>query len=184
MSAFDRYLHALLLRAADEARQDGSATTDAHHLLLALAADPAPEAATGQASGAALAAAPAADPDAHSGAAAAVRRLLADAGLDRDGVRAALDREFAHSLHAVGVSPEAHRLPRPTPGVEASRLGASTKIALERSFTTARKKDQSAAHLLLGILRAEVGTVPRALALSGVDREQLLARTTELTTRQ
>ncbi|ROR46815.1 Clp protease N-terminal domain-containing protein [Kitasatospora cineracea] len=160
MSAFDRYLHALLLRAADEARQDGSPTTDAHHLLLALAADPAPE------------------------SAAAVRRLLADAGLDRDGVRAALDREFAHSLHAVGISPEAHRLPRPTPGVEASRLGASAKLALERSFATARKKDQSAAHLLLGILRAEVGTVPRALALSGVDREQLIARATELTAHQ
>ncbi|WP_030462374.1 Clp protease N-terminal domain-containing protein [Kitasatospora sp. NRRL B-11411] len=167
MSAFDRYLHALLLRAADEARQDGSPTTDAHHLLLALAADPAPDAAA-----------------THPDAAAAVRRLLAEAGLDRGGVRAALDREFAHSLHAVGVSPEAHRLPRPTPGVEASRLGASTKLALERSFATARKKDQSAAHLLLGILRAEVGTVPRALALSGIDREQLIARTIELTINQ
>ncbi|MFJ5886152.1 Clp protease N-terminal domain-containing protein [Kitasatospora cineracea] len=173
MSAFDRYLHALLLRAADEARQDGSATTDAHHLLLALATDPAPGTATDQAPNTAPGTAP-----------AAVRRLLADAGLDRDGVRAALDREFAHSLHAVGVRPEAHRLPRPTPGVEASRLGASTKLALERSFATARKKDQSAAHLLLGILRAEVGTVPRALALSGIDREQLIADTTELTTPQ
>jgi hypothetical protein len=168
MSAFDRYLHALLLRAADEARQDGSATTDAHHLLLALAADPAPEA----------------EAEAEAEAATAVRRLLADAGLDRDGVRAALDREFAHSLRAVGISSEAHRLPRPTPGVEASRLGASTKLALERSFATARKKDQSAAHLLLGILRAEVGTVPRALALSGIDREQLIAKATELTVHQ
>ncbi|MEV7216538.1 Clp protease N-terminal domain-containing protein [Kitasatospora cineracea] len=175
MSVFDRYLHALLLRAADEARQDGSATTDAHHLLLALATDPAPGTATDQAPNTAPGTAP---------APAAVRRLLADAGLDRDGVRAALDREFAHSLHAVGVRPEARWLPRPTPGVEASRLGASTKLALERSFATARKKDQSAAHLLLGILRAEVGTVPRALALSGIDRTQLIAKTTELTTPQ
>jgi D-alanyl-D-alanine carboxypeptidase len=31
-------------------------------------------------------------------------------------------------------------------------------------------------HLLLGILRAEIGTVPRALALAGIDRAHLVLR--------
>ncbi len=39
MSAFDKYLHGVIVRAMDEARDDGSATIDAHHLLLSLAAD-------------------------------------------------------------------------------------------------------------------------------------------------
>jgi hypothetical protein len=30
-------------------------------------------------------------------------------------------------------------------------------------------------HVLVGVLRAEVGTVPRALAAAGVDRAELLA---------
>jgi hypothetical protein len=39
-----------------------------------------------------------------------------------------------------------------------------------------RKKDLQPAHLLLGILQAEAGTVPRALALAGVDRAGLAER--------
>ncbi|MFC8719404.1 Clp protease N-terminal domain-containing protein [Kitasatospora sp. NPDC057198] len=156
MSAFDHYLHAVLLRAADEARLDGSATTDAHHLLLALATTDS-DRQTGR------------QPDTAA-------RLLAAAGLDRDAVRAALDREFEHSLRTVGVSPDAHGLPAPTPGGERPRLGASSKLAMERGFTAARKKDLTSAHLLLGVLCAEVGTVPRALALSGVDRTGLARR--------
>ncbi|BAJ26061.1 MULTISPECIES: Clp protease N-terminal domain-containing protein [Kitasatospora] len=166
MSAFDRYLQALLDRAADEARSDGSATVDAHHLLLALAAAPTT----------AFDGAPATAFDDLSDDDDAARRVLAAAGLDRDAVRAALDREFAHSLRAVGVSPDTDRLPPPSPGTERPRLGASTRLALERSFGAARKKDQTSAHLLSGILAAEVGTVPRALALSGVDRERLAGR--------
>ena len=51
------------------------------------------------------------------------------------------------------------------------------KLALERGFASVtRKKDLRPAHLLLGILRAEVGTVPRALALAGVDQAALTAR--------
>ncbi|MBB5081628.1 Clp protease N-terminal domain-containing protein [Nonomuraea endophytica] len=131
-----------------EARQDHSATIEAHHLLLAIAD--------------------------HQGATAG--RLLSEVGLDRSGVRAALDREFEHSLTAAGVSaafhlPPAGRRPKP-PGI-----GASAKLALERAFTAVRKKDVDSAHLLAGILRARVGTVPRALALAGVDREALLTRT-------
>ncbi|GAB7028730.1 Clp protease N-terminal domain-containing protein [Streptomyces sp. NPDC021749] len=76
MSAFDKYLHAVIVRAMDEAQDDGSATIDAHHLLLSLAAD---QGSTAQ-------------------------QVLASVGLDRAAVREALDREFAHSLSMVGVS--------------------------------------------------------------------------------
>ena len=48
---------------------------------------------------------------------------------------------------------------------------------LERgSASGPRTRDQWPAHLLLGILRAEVGTVPRALALAGIDRAGLAER--------
>jgi D-alanyl-D-alanine carboxypeptidase len=56
-------------------------------------------------------------------------------------------------------------------------MGTSAKLALERGFAgAARKKDLRPAHVLLGVLAAEVGTVPRALALAGFDRADLIAR--------
>ena len=149
MAAFDRYLHTIITEGTTEARDDGSATVEAHHLLLAIAAEPE----------------------------AATRDALTSAGLDRLAIRDALDREFEHSLSAAGVSLAAFGLPRPSPARERStQMGASAKLALERGFASVpRKKDLRPAHLLLGILRAEVGTVPRALALAGVDRAALMA---------
>jgi D-alanyl-D-alanine carboxypeptidase len=38
------------------------------------------------------------------------------------------------------------------------------------------RRNPQPAHLLLGILQAEVGTVPRALSLKGVDRSELVGR--------
>jgi ATP-dependent Clp protease ATP-binding subunit ClpA len=149
MAAFDQYLHTIITEGTKEARDDGSATVEAHHLLLAIAAGPE----------------------------AATRQVLTSAGLDRQAIRDALDREFEHSLGAAGVSLAAFDLPRPSPARERStQMGASAKLALERGFASVpRKKDLRPAHLLLGILRAEVGTVPRALALAGVDRAALMA---------
>ncbi|MDP9869515.1 MULTISPECIES: Clp protease N-terminal domain-containing protein [Streptosporangium] len=105
-------------------------------------------------------------------------RVLRSAGLDRQAIRDALDREFEHSPNAAGVSLAAFDLPRPsTASAPPTQLGASAKLALERGFASvARKKDLQPAHLLLGILRAQVGTVPRALALAGVDQDDLMAR--------
>lgn len=149
MSAFDKYLHAVIMRAVDEAREDGSPLVEAHHLLLSVAADRD----------------------------VVTRRVLTSAGLDRGGVRAALDREFEHSLGVVGVSSTTYGLPAPSRGSEQPKVGASAKLALDRSFSSAaRKKDLRPAHVLLGILQAHVGTVPRALALAGVDRPALMAR--------
>ncbi|MET9610371.1 Clp protease N-terminal domain-containing protein [Streptomyces sp. NPDC006512] len=156
MSAFDQYLHAVIVRAMDEARGDGSATIDAHHLLLSLAAD---QGSTAQ-------------------------QALASAGLDRAAVREALDREFEHSLSVVGVSPAAYDLPRPSHASHQPKMGASARLALDRSFASARKKDLRSAHLLLGILQAQVGTVPRALALAGVDQAELADRVRQTLTSQ
>ncbi|MFI9550327.1 Clp protease N-terminal domain-containing protein [Nonomuraea endophytica] len=148
MTPFDHYFHTIMTRGEHEAHRDHSATIEAHHLLLAIAD--------------------------HEGATAG--RLLAEVGLDRSGVRAALDREFEHSLTAAGIA-ATHRLPPAGRRPKSPGIGASAKRALERAFTSVRKKDIDSAHLFAGILRARVGTVPRALALAGVDREALLTRT-------
>jgi ATP-dependent Clp protease ATP-binding subunit ClpA len=144
MTEFDTYLHAVLTRAEHEARDDGSKTIEAQHLLLAIAGEGAPP--------------------------------LAEAGLDAKTLRGALAREFEHSLSAVGVSAASYDLPAPSTGPTHPKMGASAKLAMERGVVAAgKKKDLRPAHLLLGVLRAEVGTVPRALALAGVDQAALVA---------
>jgi ATP-dependent Clp protease ATP-binding subunit ClpA len=149
MTMFGGYIHAIMDRGRDEARDDGSAAVEAQHLLLAIAAGPD----------------------------AASRQALAAAGLDHEAIRAALDREFEHSLAAVGVSADAFDLPRPSPGPgRPSRLGASARLAVERGFSGVGKKNLRPPHLLLGILLAEAGTVARALDLVGVDRAGLAER--------
>ncbi|MEU3369351.1 Clp protease N-terminal domain-containing protein [Streptomyces sp. NPDC006711] len=156
MSAFDQYLHAVIVRAMDEAQDDGSATIDAHHLLLSLAADQGSTA----------------------------RQVLVSVGLDRTAVREALDREFEHSLSMVGVSAATYDLPRPSQASRQPKMGASARLALERGFASARKKDLRSAHLLLGILHAQIGTVPRALALAGIDQAELVNRVRQTLTSQ
>jgi D-alanyl-D-alanine carboxypeptidase len=149
MTPFDAYLHAIIMRAEHEAGEDGSKTIEAQHVLLAIAGE-------GEST---------------------TREILSSAGLDLQAVRDALDREFEHSLSAVGVSSRTYDLPAPSKGVTHPKMGASAKLVLERAFSSVpRKKDLRPAHLLLGLLRAEVGTVPRALALAGADRAGLMTR--------
>jgi ATP-dependent Clp protease ATP-binding subunit ClpA len=156
-STFDRYLATIMEEGAREARQAGSATIEAEHLLLAIAAK-------GEAT---------------------TRQLLVSAGLDHQGVRDALTREFEHSLSTAGVSLTAFDLPRPTRAPTLpSQLGASARLVLERMMGAFRKKDLRPAHLLLGILQAEIGTVPRALALAGVDQHALAAQVRQAITVQ
>jgi Clp amino terminal domain, pathogenicity island component len=89
-----------------------------------------------------------------------------------------MDREFEDSLRAAGVSRGAFDLPQATSDPKPSvRVGASAKLALERGVAAAaRKKDLRPTHLLLGILEARVGTLPRALALAGIDQADLTVR--------
>jgi ATP-dependent Clp protease ATP-binding subunit ClpA len=148
--AFGRYVKLILERAGREAQRDGAAAIEAEHLLLAIAAE-------------------------EDGG---VREALRAVGLDHGAVREALDREFRHGLEVAGVVVE--ELPPPRQAAAApSRIGTSAKRALERSVEIARrgrKKDLRPAHLLLGVLEGNVGTVPRALALAGVDKDDLVAR--------
>jgi ATP-dependent Clp protease ATP-binding subunit ClpA len=147
----------VVVRAADhEAQSLGSATVEAEHLLLALAAER----------------------DTPAG------RLLADTGLDPDGLRAALERETERSLAAVGVTLSDFELPeQPSAMRDSARFATSAKRALERSLQVAvARKDRriTAPHLLVGILRADLGTVPRALEAAGVDRVALATRAEQL----
>ncbi|MFC9436288.1 Clp protease N-terminal domain-containing protein [Nocardia sp. NPDC057030] len=150
MTSFDEYLHTVITEGSSEAQRDGSPTVEAQHLLLAIAAQPG----------------------------TAPQRVLASVGLDQQALRDALHREFEHSLSAAGVSLAELNVPRAQGFHKGSpKVGASMKLALERGLDSVpRKRDLRPAHVLLGILRAEIGTVPRALALAGVDRTDLQTR--------
>jgi D-alanyl-D-alanine carboxypeptidase len=150
VTTFGSYVQTIIEQAGHHARADGSAAIEAQHLLLAVAA--------------------------REGTAA--QQVLISVGLDQQAIHDALDREFEHSLRAVGVARAGFGLPRPGGGQRrAARIGASTRLALERGVAAAaRKRDLQPAHLLLGILETQVGTVPRALALAGIDRADLAAR--------
>jgi D-alanyl-D-alanine carboxypeptidase len=104
---------------------------------------------------------------------------LADAGLDRDALLDALDRETERSLAAVGVSLSAFDVPPARSRGRDPRFAASAKLALHRAVKLAgARRDRRIAreHVLVGLLRAEVGTVPRALETAGVDRAELMGR--------
>ena len=139
----------LFKTAEVEAQSSRSPVVEAEHLLLAIAKQPGSDA--GQ--------------------------LLASVGLTHSEVLKALEREFEASLAAAGVSVTVASLARPTPGPgHRVRLGASFKAAMARSVTAAAGSPRiRPEHLLLGILAAEQGTLPRALRLAGVDQAELAA---------
>jgi D-alanyl-D-alanine carboxypeptidase len=144
----DLFLTNVLEVAGREARTDRSPSIEAHHLLLAISMSGDP----------------------------VTRRLLDDAGLDVDNLRNALNREFDQSLGAAGISRPGDLESSDDP-FKSPSLGSSAKLAIERGLGSASQRHGPApADLLLGILQASVGTLPRALALSGIDREALAAR--------
>ena len=128
----------------------GSPTLEAEHLLLAVTRRPATTA-----------------------------QVLAEAGLDEDRTRQALEDEFEGSLAAVGVSLGQFDLEATADRSRAPRWGTSAKLALRRSATIAQARDDRSVtpgHILIGVLRAPVGTVPRALERAGIDRVALSDR--------
>ena len=145
---FTRDARLVVTLAEEEAGDLGSPTIEAEHLLLA---------------------ATRLDPSTPVGA------TLAAHGLGHDELLEALDAERAHSLAAVGISISDFDLPpaRPTPK---PRFGANAKSALEHGLRIALERGDrriEAGHVLLAVLRSEVGTVPRALREADVDREAL-----------
>jgi ATP-dependent Clp protease ATP-binding subunit ClpA len=108
-----------------------------------------------------------------------VQGLLAGAGLDEDALRDALAAEFEGSLAVVGVSVPDEELRSTVDRSRAPRWGASATLALRRGAKIAdarRDRRFTPAHIVLGILRASAGTVPRALDRAGWDRVELSAR--------
>jgi ATP-dependent Clp protease ATP-binding subunit ClpA len=136
--------------AQEEARTLGSSSVEAEHVLLALSRD----------------------------ASGIAGEVLERAGLDYARVLDALESEFERSLMAVGLSVHAFDLPAAAPFAGRPRWGASAKLSLERALEVARARGDrrvESAHILLALLDAEEGTVPRALRDARVDPAALAA---------
>lgn len=135
-----------------EAKRDGAKSIEAEHMLLALASSPESDAA----------------------------KLLKDFGLDHDRLDSVLREERRRTLAFAGIN-----VPERT-AVEATELasrlsfGTSAKAAIRRALIASRHERHRARlrsiDLLAGILEAELGTVPRALAIAGVDRAALISQ--------
>jgi D-alanyl-D-alanine carboxypeptidase len=136
-----------------EARRDGAKFIEAEHMLLALASNT----------------------DSDAG------KLLIEAGLDRERLAAALREERRRTLAFAGMSAPDNGLVEPTGLDGAPSLGTSAKMAVRRALIGSRHERRRRGRLrgvdlLAGILEADFGTVPRALAIAGVDRAALISR--------
>jgi ATP-dependent Clp protease ATP-binding subunit ClpA len=152
MSTRTRPVTKILGLARAEAVADQSPTIEAEHLLLALSGPEAGEA----------------------------HLLLTEAGLDHGAIQRALAADIERSLASVGVQLGKSGLPSASffPGKKV-HVGASTKWALHRAVVASkahRASEIEPVYLLLGVLNARLGTVPRALDLAGIDRPALIAR--------
>ncbi len=141
-------MRGIVERCVAEARARGTNSVEAEHVLLALA-DPA----------------------------TAVGRAMAERGLSRETIVDALRVERLASLAAAGVDPiDAQSLVAiPRPGKPS--WGASVIAARARERRSGRRHGRRSPEVgvLIGILEAPLGTVPRALALAGIDREAVIA---------
>jgi ATP-dependent Clp protease ATP-binding subunit ClpA len=141
----------VLKHARDAASTLSSRTVEAEHLLLVLA-DQSTE---------------------NAG------KVLQEAGLDRGRIEAALREENRLSLAVAGVEPLTDGQASASRQTRTPLWGASAKAALVRGHRVAKQSGrvrETTTDLLLGILQAELGTVPRALAIAGADRAELMAR--------
>jgi ATP-dependent Clp protease ATP-binding subunit ClpA len=136
-----------------EAKRDSAKFVEAEHMLLALASNP----------------------DSDAG------RLLNDAGLDHERLAAALREERRRTLAFAGISGPDKGLDEATGLDSAVSLGTSAKMAVRRALIGSRHVRRRRGRLrgtdlLAGILEADFGTVPRALAIAGIDRAALVSR--------
>ena len=149
--AADRSARRLFVYAMQEAVRHGSPSVEAEHLLLAVAAE-GPR---------------------------SVRTLVEEFGLGYEAVEALVTREREASLGGVGVEAKAPMPLRAMRGARGrDRLGASAVSAFRRARFAAHGpgRRNEAVAILLGVLDADYGTVPRMLAFAGVDRAALRAR--------
>jgi D-alanyl-D-alanine carboxypeptidase len=141
-----------------EAKQDCAKYVEAEHMLLTLAASKESDAC----------------------------RLLDESGLTYDQLMAALHEERRRTLAFAGIEPLDEKQTAATELDRPLTLGTSSKVAIKRALIASRegrhrRPSIRSTELLLGILQAELGTVPRTLAIAGVDRAALIARTTRPT---
>jgi hypothetical protein len=142
-------MRGLVANCVREAAKRGTNVVEAEHVLLALAADTASPTAA----------------------------LLADAGLRYDTIDSALRAERLQSLAAAGVTPVDASLPTAAPRTAKPAWGASVAAARAREHRGPpgeRRRRSPEVGVLIGILRAEIGTVPRALSIAGIDRSALI----------
>jgi ATP-dependent Clp protease ATP-binding subunit ClpA len=136
--------------ARQEARKRGSKAVEAEHLLLSLASSPT----------------------------TVCGRVLIEAGLDRERIDALLQQERRDSVAYAGVELRSRMPIGATEGAAPLNLGTSANEAIRRGAAIGHVENRVRVRtdLLLGILGAELGTVPRILALAGIDRDRLAAR--------
>jgi D-alanyl-D-alanine carboxypeptidase len=145
---FPKSSRRLVERARGQAAALGSRDLESVHLLLALAGDEDQ----------------------------VVRRVFSSASLDDVTLRSALIAQEEAALAAVGVSRIGFGLPSRAPLPHVSGWATSSKQALRRARTEAGARHArriEPAHVLLGVLRAEAGDVPRTLAFAGADAAEL-----------
>ena len=146
---FVRDARIVALEATSVAAGLGSSSVEAEHLLISLAAG-----------------------DSRAGVA------LREVGLDAPELRDAVQRDFERVLGRVGIDASGVDLPANCRRTK-PRWGASAKQGLERALAEAKRRGDrkiGTEHILLGLLRAEHGTVPRVLAAEGIDRDELTGR--------
>ena len=149
---FERFVgeaRRVTLRAHSVAAGLGASSVEAEHLLVSLAGT-------------------------QNSAGAALREV----GLDAAELHAAIQRDFERVLAEVGIDASGVNIPA---NCRRTKLGwgASAKRGLEGALEEAKRRGDrkiGCEHILLGLLRAEHGTVPRLLAAEGIDRDELTGR--------
>lgn len=138
VSAAPRDVMALLSAAEKEARLLGAPACEAEHILLALVDGPNVAAST----------------------------VLSSLGLSRERIAEGLERELANALARVHV--HLVELPHPLPRRDSGRMrwGESAQRAAERSIREA--PEDPGLRMLLAVVHAESGVIPRLLAELGV----------------
>jgi len=137
------------LKAHSVAAGLGSSSVEAEHLLVSLAGTQHP---AGEA--------------------------LRAAGLEPEELHDAIQRDFERVLAQVGIDAGGMDVAAKCRRTKL-RWGASAKRGLERALEEAKRRGDrriGPEHILLGLLRAEHGTVPRLLAAEGIDRDELTGR--------
>jgi ATP-dependent Clp protease ATP-binding subunit ClpA len=137
-------------RGRELALARGSADVEVEHFLLALVEEPA----------------------GRAGAA------IASLGLTSDAVSHAMDRELVGALAAAGVDATSRRSSSSPSESRAPRWGQSAKLTLKRALVeTLRSGDRTIHdhHLLLAIVSAEAGRVPRLLDELGINADDVRA---------